>query len=1004
MLKTPGNNAGEDSGQSEITSMNQSGRLRILLCVLTGCWATNSVTPWQCSRAASAADEPREAWTSSHLQGTPYAPEPFQISAAFPGVRFDHPTSLLELPGTSRFLVAEIGGKILTFENSADVQSADPAADLAALAGDGVSLFAAVADPEFARNHFLYVCLVHPDGGRHTRVSRWTMSADSPPTIDPASEVVIIKWPSGGHNAGCLRFGPDGLLYIATGDGSGPNPPDGLTTGQDVSDLLGAILRIDVRNTGAKQPYSIPDDNPFVRLPEARPEVFAYGLRNPWKFGIDRNNGELYVADNGWETWEMIHLVRGGSNCGWPVMEGRVPLRTEVPVGPTPIVPPIRDHHHSEANSVIGGPVYHGAELPELDGQFIYGDYITGTIWSVGRSTDGSFVGQTLVDTDLRITDFLETSDGKLLVVDYDLTGQIYRLKKNTSEDRSATFPRHLSETGLFESLTPLKPAPGVSSYDVTVSRWMDGAAAKRFVAVPDTGVIATSPHSGQSGAYPEGTAFAKHLTVPSADGKPERPLETQVLLLQDGVWSPYVYLWNESGTDAELVPPTGAQTAVNWPVGTTDSQERTWHSGTTNECRLCHNAAAGYVLGFVGNQLSGKPSPNGGSQLDGLIRQNVVRSDAAEDLESSSALVDPFDSSASLTDRARSYLHGNCSMCHHKGGNAIVSFYLSRDLTFEQMNTNKGTGIGTFGMQNARIIVPGDPYRSVLMYRFSKLGNGRMPYIGSYSVDSHGVDLLDAWIRSLPATQPLSDPLTPGTSVARALDEIATEGLSQERRQQDITDLLKTTEGALALTARLHAGTLNDAIQQTAAMSAATSGNDIRGLFDHFVPESKRKKTLGRQFDPELVLSQPADVDRGRLIFLSDHARCRTCHHASDPEQSVGPTLLEVSKKYTVKSELLQHVMQPSLRIDERFAAWAVLTADGRIITGLLQSQTDDAVVIRTAERKLVTIPTEQIDEIRRSMTSLMPDGVLSDLTPTEAADLLQYIQSLNPTSAPSL
>ncbi|MCA9067269.1 MAG: PQQ-dependent sugar dehydrogenase, partial [Planctomycetaceae bacterium] len=167
---------------------------------------------------------------------------------------------------------------------------------------------------------------------------------------------------------------------------------------QDVSDLLGSILRIDVRGTTSGQTYQIPSDNPFTTQPGARAEVYAYGLRNPWKFNIDRRNGDVYVADNGWETWEMIHLVKAGSNCGWPVMEGRVPLRTEVAVGPTPITPPIRDHHHSEANSVIGGPVCHSVKLPQLDGHFIYGDYITGTIWSVVRGKDGQFIGQTLVD------------------------------------------------------------------------------------------------------------------------------------------------------------------------------------------------------------------------------------------------------------------------------------------------------------------------------------------------------------------------------------------------------------------------------------------------------------------------------------------------------------------------------------------------------------------------------------------------------------------------------
>ena len=288
------------------------------------------------------------------------------------------------------------------------------------------------------------------------------MSDASPPEIIPGSEQVNITWPSGGHNAGCLEFGKDGYLYISTGDGSGPNPPDGLTTGQDVSDLLGAVLRIDVDQTDGDRAYAVPADNPFVDLDGARPEIWAYGLRNPWKIGVDSVTGDVFAADNGWETWEMVHRIVRGGNCGWPVMEARAILRSEVEVGPTPIIPPIKDHSHTEANSVIGGPVYRGRKLPDLIGSFIYGDYITGTIWAVRAQDDDTYAHQTLVDTDKRISSFTEGSRGELYVLDYDYTGQIYELVPSGLEDTSTQFPRRLSETGLFASLEKLEPAPGV--------------------------------------------------------------------------------------------------------------------------------------------------------------------------------------------------------------------------------------------------------------------------------------------------------------------------------------------------------------------------------------------------------------------------------------------------------------------------------------------------------------------------------------------------------------
>ncbi|MEY3458927.1 MAG: Soluble aldose sugar dehydrogenase YliI precursor [Planctomycetota bacterium] len=950
----------------------------------------------------------RIPWTSSALHGTPLPPDPWQVVPAFPHLRFDHPTSLQELPNSNQLLVTEISGRILLFDRRTN-SSPHEIIHLAHSANGPVSLFSAVPHPRFNENRFLYVCYVSPSGGNHTRVSRFTLPTADSSRIDPASETVIITWPAGGHNAGCLRFGPDGLLYIATGDGSGPNPPDGLTTGQSVNDLLGAILRIDVdKPRPAEQiAYSIPTGNPFPADPATRPEIFGYGLRNPWKFGIDQQTGEVFVADNGWETWEMIHLVASGTNCGWPIMEGRARLRSEVQPGPTPITPPIRDHHHSEANSVIGGPVYRGSKLPTLNGQFVYGDYITGTLWSVGRDPSGSFVGHTLCDTDLRIIDFLAASTGELFVLDYDLTGGIYELQPNATPDLSAGFPRLLSRTGLFQSLSPLTPAPGVVEYDVVVPRWTDGAQARRFAAVPGDAQIQLAATHGAPASYPQGTVFAKHLVIPASADQPEQPLETQILQYDHGVWHPYAYRWNAAGSDAELVSPTGTAAPVMWPnphqPGTLT--ERTWHTSALNECRLCHNAGPGFVLGFVGNQLNRNISTPAGhsNQLELLHQLKLIDRVPEEASTAAHTLVNPRETSASIEDRARSWLHGNCSMCHHRGGNAIVSFFVTRDLPFEQMNTNKGTNIGTFGMQNAKVIAAGDPWRSVMMYRLSRLGYARMPYIGSRVVDSDGVALIAEWIAQLkPDTEhPLSSPLQTDSPDARALALLSASGTSPAERSAAVQQLVSSTPGALALAVRLHThqNIQSPAETQTAAVEAVRNApSDIRGLFDDFLPESLRKQTLGSNFSPDLVLRQTGDPLRGRLIFYSDAARCRTCHQLDDAANSVGPTLADVSRKHPRTEDLLLHVMQPSLKIDERYAAWTAVTTAGQVHNGLLVSESPEQVVLRQADARSVTLKRQDLDEFQRSSRSLMPDGVLADLTAAEAADLLAFIRSLNP------
>lgn len=194
----------------------------------------------------------------------------------------------------------------------------------------------------------------------------------------------------------------------------------------------------------------------------------------------------------------------------------------------------------------------------------------------------------------------------------------------------------------------------------------------------------------------------------------------------------------------------------------------------------------------------------------------------------------------------------------------------------------------------------------------------------------------------------------------------------------------------------KLHHGQLKSEDRTLAIETVRSASSDIRGLFDDFIPESQRKKTLGRTFEPSVVLDQDGDALRGRLIFFSDAARCRACHHTEDATLSVGPTLKEISRKYQHESEMLQHILQPSLKVDDKFAAWAVVTVDGKVLTGLLEKQTDTEVVLRAADRQLVTVAKKDIEEMQKSTKSLMPDAVLADLTAAEAADLLAFVQSL--------
>jgi glucose/arabinose dehydrogenase len=232
----------------------------------------------------------RVPWTTSRIKGSPEPPPPFRSEVAFPKLKFFEPLDLANVPGTNRLAVATRPGKIFTFVNDASTAKADLLLDVKKI------VYSITFHPQFAKNGYLYVTyIVEDDKPNGTRVARFEVKDDNPPRADPASEKVILEWPSGGHNGGCLKFGPDGYLYIGTGDGSGI--ADEFHTGQNLGDVLASILRIDVDRPGAGKAYSVPKDNPFVNRKGARPEIWAYGLRQPWKFSFDRRTGALWCGE-----------------------------------------------------------------------------------------------------------------------------------------------------------------------------------------------------------------------------------------------------------------------------------------------------------------------------------------------------------------------------------------------------------------------------------------------------------------------------------------------------------------------------------------------------------------------------------------------------------------------------------------------------------------------------------------------------------------------------------
>jgi glucose/arabinose dehydrogenase len=360
---------------------------------------------------------------SSTPDSTPFPPKPAGLQQIVAGL--DNPTGLISAhDGTGRMFLLEQTGTIRILKNGALLSS--PFLDLSGLvntSGNERGLLGLAFDPKYAENGHFFVNYTDANGDSVT--ARYFVSALDPDRADPASASLVLRIAHpqySNHNGGNLVFGPDGYLYFGMGDGGGAGDPNG--NSQNLGMLLGKLLRIDV----SIEPYAIPPDNPFVGRSGARPEIWAYGLRNPWRFSFDSPSGDLYIADVGQDANEEIDfqpaLDRGGENYGWNFMEGFHPYRGQAPVG---LIPPVAEYDHSSGNcSVTGGYVYGGDLLPELVGMYIFGDYCSGRIWVLARAADG-WKTAVWLETTLAITSFGEDDLGELYVLDR-TTGGVFLL------------------------------------------------------------------------------------------------------------------------------------------------------------------------------------------------------------------------------------------------------------------------------------------------------------------------------------------------------------------------------------------------------------------------------------------------------------------------------------------------------------------------------------------------------------------------------------------------
>ena len=707
-----------------------------------------------------AAEEPpygldhRVPWTTSRVIGSPEPPLPYTVEKIFTNITWRQPMFLTAEPETDRLFVIQQSGDtnmpagIVEFRDDPNSAKAE-----IFLAISNRLAYSFACHPGYRTNGLIYLFSNWPtsETNRLNRISRFTVERQPPQRCDPGSEHVIIEWRSMGHDGGGLVFGQDAMLYISSGDGSSDS--DDWVTGQDLSELNGGILRINVDQPDGTRPYSVPKDNPFIGLKDARPENWAYGLRNPWRMTMDQKTGQIWVGSNGQDLWETAHLVRRGENYGWSLYEGSHAFYLNRKPGPTPVVLPTIEHSHSEARSLTGGVVYYGDDLSELDGVYIYGDYSTGKIW--GTRHDGKRVTwqQELASTELLITAFAVDHRGRLLIADH--AGNIFRLVRAPRQTSTAKFPTRLSETGLFRSTQAHQMQPGVIPYSVNAPGWADGASAERFLALPGDTRIGYASSGGWN--FTNGAVLVQTLSLEREAGNPasRRRIETRLLAREGGQWAGYSYRWNDAQSDATLVGKAGEEKefAIKDPRAPGGLRKQVWHFPSRTECSACHSRAANFVLGVTESQMN-KAHDYGGvkdNQLRAWEHLGLFTNAPTKPPAELTKQADPYDTGASLEERARSYLSANCSVCHVAAGGGNAKMILSLGTNVAELNViGARPQHDTFGINNAMLIAPGDPDRSVLYQRLSRRGRGQMPPVVITTVDEQALALFRDWIRGL--------------------------------------------------------------------------------------------------------------------------------------------------------------------------------------------------------------------------------------------------------------
>ena len=729
------------------------------------------------------------------LPATPPATK-WGLVDAFPGVTFNSPNGMGSAPGDSQKLfVIESAGRVWMIP---DVTAASPTKVLFLNITDRVTSDSfergakgVACHPGFLTNGFIFVTYDYTSNSVvRTRVSRFSRSTLNPQQADPASEVVLINQVLDGpyHDVDSCRFGPDGYLYVSFGDEGGQN--EEYQNAQRIDkDLYTTIIRIDVdKRPGNLEPnpdpdiplaggglayFSVPADNPFVGATsfnhqpvnpaQVRTEIYVLGLRNPWQFSFAPGSNKLWVGDVQRDAREELDLLGPGDNAGWSWREATLsgPRSGQVINGAVEVdatlVYPVLEYAHGSAtnqgNSITGGFVYQGTNYPGLKGLYVFGDYVSGNVWTINPTNPAATF--TRITGGQNIVAFLaDPANNDILFIEWGQNnGRVRRLVFGADD---SSFPPTLTETGFFAELVDLSPNPGAYFYEPNLRFWSDYANKSRWFLIRNaTNKIAYSRDNSWN--FPTGMIWAKHFDLELDRGNPatSQRIETRFLVKTATGAYGVSYKWNAAGTEAFLVPESGEEFDLPVTNAGLASIQR-YHIPSRAECLNCHTPEAGSALSFNTRQLNRE-----GSALAGLAGNFLTLLDTADYLvgldEATTTLprhVRPDETQFSLEARVRSYLAVNCAYCHHAGGSGPPSWDGSPQLNLWDTRLINGLPLAAGSAPSHRLVVPGDPGKSIVWNRIAATNSyTRMPPIATNEKDLAAIQLVSDWISTnLPA------------------------------------------------------------------------------------------------------------------------------------------------------------------------------------------------------------------------------------------------------------